>query len=664
MLGKIKITVFAILMALSGLLYYLAITNMAFFVWAIVLEVAAVIFFILYAITIGNARKVNKMVKSLSQFVGEMEISVKDYEKKLYSRDSAPLPGIVMMLFKTTPDVIIKTADVSALAQVLIYARAKKIPVTLAAGKTSMMAGTVPLTGGIVLDLMENEGIVDLDEDNLLVTVKAGTVWKPLLEELEWKGYTLALYPSSSPAATVGGFISTGGIGIGGMKGGGICDQVIDLKILGLDGKTYHTNPSKIGTRVGYNLNMLGLGTEGTLGMVLEATLRVYPKPEKRSYHTITFKSHEDMTGFIDDVVQSDLTPMHMEWKDKNFVELMRALEFEFKPGESLVFMALDGSETVVNAEIAVMNKMMARWHGHDHGYDKSMQEWNDRFYPMRVKRLGPNIMGGEVLIPSKNISAALNDFEKVAASLQTIHGVEGAMGARSSTTSLCDVLVDERKFFSYLFSVGAIIDVVDIGFKYGGRNYTFNAWNSFYMNRVFNKPHRDINTRLKEHFDERRVLQQFKTVDTPRTQLLGLKFRPFMFTAVLNLIKIFNRYKLIGGLLAVIGGLITVLALVLPQGFFTGIVGGILGTDTTVGIIEPMMDVGGILESLGLSGLLYGILGVLDYRIFGILSWLVFVGIILVFVGVRIGTKSTNNALLASWIFIGIAIVVVALQL
>ncbi len=658
MLGKWKLLLFSIFLSMSGVFYYLALSGTVFFVIAIFFTVIAGFFFILYTRTLGKHRAAKKHANKIADFLGTDNVSIKEYEKKLYSRDAAPLPGIVTMLFNTTPDIIVKSHDEAALTQLFRYVRNNKIPLTLAAAKTSLMAGTHPITGGIVLDLMENDGIVELDEASLTVTVRAATVWKDLLEYLEFHGYTLGLYPSSSPAATIGGFISTGGIGIGGFRNGGIPEQVVDIKFLTLDGKVVHTNPLKIGTRVGINLNMIGLGTEGTLGLVLEATLRIFPKPEKRSYHTITFTDQDNMFGFINDLVESDLTPFHVEWKDKFFVDLLRDMDFEFGPNEeSFIFCALDGSEEVVDAELQVLYTLIQKWDGHDHGYEKSIEEWNERFYPMRVKRLGPNILGGEVLIPIKSIPKALKKFEKAARSLGKDHGVEGAMGPRTGTTALCDILVDERQFFNYLFSVSSLIDVADIGFELGGRNYTFNAWNSFFMNRVFNKPHRQINNRLKDKFDSDRILQSYKTVDTPKT-VLGLKFRPFMYTAALNLVKILNNRLLLGGLLLTAGGIITVLAIFMPPNFFMDLANLILGSETQVGLTEPIFDVQSLLSNWNLMGLAYGIIAILDYKIYGILSWLVFLGIFLVYVGAWIATRNAKNGALLSWLFIGIVII------
>ena len=645
-------------MGLAALFFYLSVSvDATYLMWGIISEVLGALFLILVAMAKGNKARIIRYANYLKHVVGEQNVSIQDYEKKLYSRDSAPLPGIVMMLFNTTPDLVIKTKDENALAQVFDYANKRKIPLTLAAGKTSLMAGTIPIVGGIVIDLMENDGVVELDETNLQVTVKASTVWENLYNWLELRGYTLGLYPSSSPAAAIGGYISTGGIGIGAFKNGGICDQIVDIKFLSMDGKIFHTNPLKLGTRVGLNLNMLGLGTEGTFGIVLEATLRIFPKPEKRTYHTITFDEQENMIGFLDDLVKSDLTPFHVEWKDKYFVNLLRELDFEFAPQvESLVFCALDGSEVVVNAEEEVLRAMVTKWEGVDQGHEHSIEEWNERFYPMRVKRLGPNIMGGETLIPTKNVAKALARFEDAADALNANHGVEGSMGPRTSTTALCDIMVDERKF-NYLFSVGALIDVQDVGFQLQGRNYTFNAWNSFFINRIFNKPHRDINVRLKDQFDPQRLLQSYKTVDTPKT-ILRLKFRPFMFTAALNMLKLINNTKLIGGLLLGVGAFLTLFTLFMQPNFFADIVAFLLGSETQTGLIEPMIDVNGLLNSFGLSGLVYGLIGILDYRIAGVLSWGVFLGIVLVYIGAALATKNAKNGALLSWLFIGVIII------
>ncbi len=667
MLGKIKLMVFCIFTLIALLFYSIYVIDGTLLVWGIVFSIIASVFLVYYLITVRTHLQFEKHIRYLTEIVGVNNISVKDYEKKLYSRDSAPLPSIVMMLFKTTPDVIIKVNNENVLSKIFVYAQQYKIPLTLAAGKTSLMAGAVPLVGGIVLDLMENEGVIELDEKNLQVTVRAATVWNELLNYLELRGYTLGTYPTSAPASTVGGWISTGGIGIGSFKNGGICDQIVDLKILNLNGEIFHTNPLKISTNVGYNLNMVGVGTEGTLGLVLEATLNIQFKPEMRSIHTVTFDDQGEMLGFINDIIHGDFTPFHIEWKDKYFVELLREIDMEFPKDSSLVFLVLDGGREIVSAEIEILKSLTQKWHGEDHGLEKSMEEWNERFYPMRVKRLGPNILGGEVLIPTKNLGKALEKFVKTGKANRTIHGVEGVLGPRTSTTALCDVLVDERNFFSYLTRVSAIIDVEDIGFELEGRNYTFNAWNAFYMNRIFNKSHRQINTNLKKEFDNKRILQSFKTVDTPKTVLFGFKFRPFIFTAALNMLKLINNHLLLGTLLAGIGGFLFALALIMPAGWFTQVYNLIVGTQSplpiTIGLIQPIIDVQGIIAGLNLTEFVYGLLYLLDFRILNVLSWLVIVGIVLLYIGIYFITKNTKTSALVSWVFIGLTIVWILVQ-
>ena len=149
------------------------------------------------------------------------------FECGFYSRDMAPVPALLVdPLFNTRPDIVVRPADAQEIAGILKIAFADRIPVTPRAGASTVYFNTVPVRGGILMDLNLIAGVEGINESTMTVTVKAGTTWRELDEYLKLQGYALKSFPSSAPAASIGGWFSMMGYGIGSIKYGSLLSQV------------------------------------------------------------------------------------------------------------------------------------------------------------------------------------------------------------------------------------------------------------------------------------------------------------------------------------------------------------------------------------------------------------------------------------------------------
>ena len=171
----------------------------------------------------------------LAAIVGENYVSDSLYERRLYDHDIAPLPSEISLIFKTIPDVVVKPRKTEEVSEIVKYAYSKGIPVVPRAASSWGYGGTIPTNGGIVMELTELKAILGLDEENMTVTVEAGLRWGKLLEYLNRRGFAVYAYPSSTPSATVGGWVATGGLGIGSLKHGHLREHVKELVTIDLD---------------------------------------------------------------------------------------------------------------------------------------------------------------------------------------------------------------------------------------------------------------------------------------------------------------------------------------------------------------------------------------------------------------------------------------------
>ncbi len=177
-------------------------------------------------------------------------------------------------------------------AQVLRWASGQRVPVTPWGLGSAVTGAPLPLHGGISLDLSGMNRILALDETNLLVKVQAGKRGGELEQELNQHDYTLNHSPQSLERSTVGGWVSTRATGQFSSRGGGIEELALALTVVLSSGEMVETPLAPRGA-VGPDLRQVFIGAEGTLGVVVDATLKIFPLPERRIFQTLAFASVE-----------------------------------------------------------------------------------------------------------------------------------------------------------------------------------------------------------------------------------------------------------------------------------------------------------------------------------------------------------------------------------
>ena len=176
---------------------------------------------------------------------------------------------------------VARPADTAGVAAVLAACRDAGVPVTPAAGRSGVCGASVPVSGGVVIDLRGLSGIRAVDDQSLLVTVGAGTFGHVLEAELRAAhGVTLGHWPQSVELSTVGGWLACRSAGQYSTRYGKIEDMVVGLEAVTADGRVFRTGGRGPRAATGPDLTQLLIGSEGTLAVITEAELRVHPVPE------------------------------------------------------------------------------------------------------------------------------------------------------------------------------------------------------------------------------------------------------------------------------------------------------------------------------------------------------------------------------------------------
>jgi len=217
---------------------------------------------------------------ALSEKLGEENVLWRKSDLVPYTRDTFTIsPEEDNKYF---PDMVVLPRTTAGVQEVVRVAREHRIPLLPKGGGSNRTGMLVPIHGGIVVDTIKMNRVLEIDPLNLSVTVQPGITLKELEEKLSGRGLALNQEQGSVKVATVGGAISSFGFSRKNQKYGTIADRVESLEVVLANGEILRTGPKVLYTSTGYKLSQLFVGAEGTLGIITEATLRVEPLPEAK----------------------------------------------------------------------------------------------------------------------------------------------------------------------------------------------------------------------------------------------------------------------------------------------------------------------------------------------------------------------------------------------
>ena len=258
------------------------------------------------------------------------------------------------------PAAVVRPASVDEVRAVLAACNDARVPVTAAAGRSGVCGAAVPVFGGVVLDLTALAGIVSVDDESLLIDVLPGTWGDSLEEELRSAhGLTLGHWPQSIELSTVGGWVACRSAGQYSTRYGKIEDMVVGLEVVLADGRVITIGGTAPRGATGPDLAGLFVGSEGTLGVITKARLRVHPVPTGEGRRAYAFASFADGLDVCREVLRRGATPAVLRLYDHR--ESRRSFDVE----DGNVLIALDeADQAVVDAVIGIVDDIAAAYRG------------------------------------------------------------------------------------------------------------------------------------------------------------------------------------------------------------------------------------------------------------------------------------------------------------
>ena len=241
---------------------------------------------------------------------------------------------------ESVPDVVVRAASADEVEAIVALAHEHQVPITPRGAGTSTTGGAIPVKKGIVLDLTAMNRIKEIDTDNLVAVVEPGVVTGQFHTAVEKLGLFYPPDPASRAVCTLGGNAAMCAGGPRGVKYGVTKDYIIGLEAVTPAFGRIRTGVRTMKGVVGYDLTKLLVGSEGTLGVITEITLRLIPKPEATGTMTAAFPDPAAATETVSRIIASRIIPSMLEFLDQ---QCIRAAENQLHAG-------LEGTPIVVQA--------------------------------------------------------------------------------------------------------------------------------------------------------------------------------------------------------------------------------------------------------------------------------------------------------------------------
>ena len=348
----------------------------------------------------------DKIINSLKSILGNQNV-LTDYEDRYCYAYDATAIGEALYL----PDVVVLPENKEQICQIVKIANENNIPIVTRAAGTNLVGGCIPLKGGMVMHLSKMNKILNIDRNNLTCTVQPGVVVGNLQQEVSDLGLFYPPDPASLKVSTIGGSIAQSSGGPRGFKYGTTKDYVLGLELVLADGTLLKTGGTTVKNVTGYNLTQLFVGSEGTLGIVVEATLKLIPKPEEQQVMLAYFESINQAAEAITGIISAKITPATLDIMDKNTMTTIENFHHVGLPTDmdAVLVLEVDGFKESVAVQTRQIIDICNKFEAKNIRVSQNQQEADELWFARRsafgaVARLRPNVLTEDAVVPRDKI--------------------------------------------------------------------------------------------------------------------------------------------------------------------------------------------------------------------------------------------------------------------
>jgi glycolate oxidase len=359
-----------------------------------------------------NASK-PEVLEKLTKIVGVENILVEPEKVEPYGADAVKE--------KFPPEAVLFPESTKEVSAILELANAEIFPVTARGGGVGYTGGAVPVDGGIVIGTDRMNKIIEISEENLYAICQPGIRTFELQEAVEKFGLIFPPDPASYKDSFIGGNIAENAGGMRTPKYGVTKHSVLGLEVVTATGEIIRTGGKTVKNVVGFDLTGLMCGSEGMLGIITEATLKLLPAPEATATVRASFKTMEEACEVLTKFTPEGLLPMAMEVIDRNCIgAIEQNYAFGFSPeAEAILLVAVDGASEQVERDSKLVERILTENGGFDILRSESGEDENKLWDARRA--ISPSLMkynnlkiNEDVVVPRSRVPELIQRIEEI----------------------------------------------------------------------------------------------------------------------------------------------------------------------------------------------------------------------------------------------------------
>ena len=416
------------------------------------------------------------------------------------------------------PEVAVWPNTAEQVSKILILANEQRFPVTARGAGTGLAGGAVPTRGGLVLDMCRMNKILDIRIADRLAVVQPGVVYADLERALAPHGFFFPPDPASGKACTLGGNVATNAGGIRGAKYGVTRDYVMGLEVVLPDGRIMRTGSRCMKSVSGYDLTRLFVGSEGTLGVVTEITLKINPKPQSFDTSLAYFASLRDAGQAVTDIMHSGIIPSVLEVLDDNAVRVLKEqTSIELPDVAAIILVETDGytqaeASYQMTKIIEVFKKNKATHIRRADSADEAEELWRARkSIGSAASGIGTNSVSEDVTVPMSKVPDLLTGISAVVKN----YGLPFVIFGHAGDGNLHPKILYDRSDPEQVTGVARAVDEIfkltcDLGGTLTGE-HGIGLAKAPYMNLEHDQVAMDLMRSLKRLFDPNNILNPGK---------------------------------------------------------------------------------------------------------------------------------------------------------
>lgn len=288
--------------------------------------------------------------EQLISVLGKDKVSMSETEKYRHSHDESSHPEV-------EPDIVCFPESKEDVQKIVEVALKHQVPVTAYGVGSGLEGQAIPIRKGISVNFERMNKIIDFSPEDMTVTVQPGITRLQLNEQINKHGLQFPIDPGAD--ATIGGMVATNASGTTAVRYGSMRDQVLDLEVVLADGRVIHTGSRAKKSSSGYHLTGIFTGSEGTLGLITEITLKLHGIPEHVIAARCTFPTVEECAEAAYTILASDVPVMRMELVDASSIAVINDYgDYSFPVAHSLFF-EFAGAKSSVEAQVELTEELM-----------------------------------------------------------------------------------------------------------------------------------------------------------------------------------------------------------------------------------------------------------------------------------------------------------------